>query len=125
MAKLDARPSIVNIDAYQGDQFELTVNVVDPAGDPFDLTDYDARMTIRQHIADLAPTITAETEGTTATPASGVVVFSFDGDVMQPLRGSYTYDAEVYPSGNLSGRRTVVAGMLDVAGDVTQPAVVL
>ena len=121
MTKLNARPEIVNIDAYQGDEFVLTVNVVDSDGAVFDLTDYEAGMTIRQHIADLDPVIAAEAAGVIADPPTGVVVFTFDGTVMQPLRGDYTYDAEVRPTANTSARRTVVAGQLKIRGDVTQP----
>ncbi len=118
---LDAGPNIVNIDAYQGDEFVLTVTVLDPDGAVFDLTDYEAGMTIRQHIADLDPVIAAEAAGVIADPATGVVVFTFDGGTMQPLRGDYTYDAEVRPTANTSARRTVVAGQLKMRGDVTQP----
>ncbi len=121
MGNLNARPDIVNVDGYQGDSLALTVNVLDSSGAVYDLTGLEGVMTIRRHVADLEQVVAAEAPAVIADPLTGVAVFNFDGETMQPLRGSYTYDAEFRATDNTSDRRTLVAGMLNVRGDVTQP----
>lgn len=112
-----------NITIRQGATFQLQATVQDSAGDPVDLTGFDARMQVRTDYADNAGTVLVDLtlgDGVAVpTPANGVIVFTIDADATEDLPGGrWRYDAEIESSGGVVTR--ILEGAATVSREVTR-----
>lgn len=101
MAVIDARPTVVDLNVYGGDDLVLKIDVTDNAGTAFDLTGYTAAAEIRA-TAD-APTAIAFTTSTLAN----TVTISLDAATTAtlPLKGVWDVQVE-----SATGVVTTLAG---------------
>jgi len=103
----------------QGATWNATLQWLDDADDPIDLTSFTARMQLRRHIG--SPT--AEIELTTAngritiTALTGTIMLSIDADDTADLNGSYVYDLELI---NGSAVTRLLKGSVTVDPEVTK-----
>lgn len=79
-----------DLDIYQGDDFELLIDVIDGDGAPVDLTGRTVRSQIRR--APGALELAAEFDVDLTNAATGRVVLALPSAASAPLVGVYRYD---------------------------------
>ena len=87
------------ITIVRGDTPSIQVTVTDEDGDIFDLTNYTARLTVkenRQHKD--ADAIIGPITGTITTPSNGIIVFNLSTSVTDKAAGKYSYDVQINDS---------------------------
>jgi len=109
-----------NITGYQGDNFQLTLNVKDSNGSPINLNGYQVRGQVRasygsdEILLDLNPTIVSNTSGTIAININSYI--SEDIPVSE-----HVYDIERYPSGIETGNSIkLMRGKFVILPEVTR-----
>lgn len=107
-------PSNYDLKLYQGDFFAFNVTLKDALGDPYDLTGFTAKCTIR---ASYGAVEKFEAE-CTITPAEGLIEVLFPSDVTVLITpGDYIWDFQTTtPEGN---NRTYLTGDVQVYGEVS------
>lgn len=84
------------ITIIRGDTPTIQVTVTDSDGAVFDLTDYTARLTVKEEpqFKD-ADAILGPVTGTIASPATGVITFALSNALTDKSAGDYVYDVQV------------------------------
>lgn len=93
------------------DTLYLPVTWKETNGDPYDLTGYTAKLTVKSSYAAATPLL--EVTGTIATPASGQAIF--EGTVPSAA-GRYVYDVEMK---SVSYTKTILRGVFEIQPEVT------
>jgi hypothetical protein len=78
-------PSVVDIDIYQGTEFDLRLVLKDSAGVPFNLSGYNARGEIKFHYSDSSGIWNIQVTPTSGYYASGYL------DMFIPATGTATF----------------------------------
>lgn len=105
-----------NIVIDQGADFSATIDVKDPVGDPYNLTDHTVASQMRKNYASAS----AITFNASHNSGGGQIFLSLPAAntaVIEP--GRYLYDVEITSTGTGSVTR-VVQGMVTVTGGVTR-----
>ena len=118
-----------NITIEKGATYRRQLQYKDSAGDPIDLTDYSARMQIRQKVTDniihlnLTTTKDADGSGLTITAASGTI----DIEISAASSSNFdfgtegVYDLEIYSgSGDSTYVLRLLEGKVKVSKNVTR-----
>ncbi len=116
---------IVRLHAVRGMTWAWSVErLVDPDGNPLDLSGFDLLMRVRRRRGDPAAIIElSSSDGRLATPAAGLVVGEVDGDAMLAFP-DVDHDEEYWHSLvaiNVDARIQVWHGPVLVAIDPTRP----
>jgi len=87
-----------NLSLYQGDDFSQEILYLEQDSTPVNLTNYSARMQVRQDYG-ITPIISVTTEtdgGITKDNANGIFIITITNELTSTLiAGSYIYDFEV------------------------------
>lgn len=104
-----------NIEIEQGTDFEVTINVENLVGDPYDLTNHTVASQMRKNYSSSsATTFTAS-----HNDAGGVVTLSLDNTQTELLEpGRYLYDVEITSDTNKKTR--VIEGVATVTPGITR-----
>lgn len=113
----------------QGTTFARELQYLDSAGLPVDLTDYGARMQIRQTyesvttIVTLTNTVGADGSGLVVTPASGTIAITLSAASSSALNfsGEAVFDLEIYSgSGASQYVKRLIEGKVKLSREVTR-----
>jgi hypothetical protein len=110
-----------NITADQGATFSFNLHWFDPDGTPKDITDYTARMQVRQRYVSTSTvlSLTSPSGGITLGGGSGSVVVTASATAMADIAASdYLYDLEMVASNGIVTR--LVKGSFTVRPEVTR-----
>ena len=109
-----------DIIADQGATFTRNLHWFDPAGDPVNLTDYTARMQVRQRFVSTSTVLSlTSSSGITLAGASGVITITASATVMADIAaGEYVYDLELVSGGGVVTR--LLMGSFTVRPEVTR-----
>jgi hypothetical protein len=107
-----------NFIIQQGSTFRRLIQYTDSNGSPIDLTDYSARMQIRESVdsnvvlVNLTTNVGSDGSGIVITPASGTldITLSAVSSSQLSFTGEAVYDLEIYSG---SGDSTYVARILE------------
>lgn len=94
-------PTFVLVCIYQGTTFRQTVTLRDSDGEPFDLTDWGARMQIREHMHGPLVLELSTSNGRIELGEDGKIVMTVDAATTEALTvwadyEQYVYDLELY-----------------------------
>jgi hypothetical protein len=113
----------------QGSTFTRQIQYLDSTGNPVDLTDYSARMQIRQShdsattIVSLSTTVGDDGSGLVLTPASGTIdiTISATSSSLLTFGGEAVFDLEIYSgSGASTYVKRLVEGKVKLSKEVTR-----
>lgn len=112
----DFLPSNFDLEIYKGDYLPLTITLVQPNGNPLNLTGYTAHSHIRSNYGD---EVIYPFSVSIPVPSSGQVNLTLTSATSAGIApGSYIWDFQVRePSGNI---RTYLAGDVTVYDEVTK-----
>lgn len=121
-----ASPAVYTFQIYQGQTWRNTLRLKDAAGDPIDLTDYTARMQIRETVesATFVLELTTENGRLTIDELAGEIAVLVDADdtsaIELPLGepGQWVYDLEIIDSSDVVTR--VLQGAVVMHAEVTR-----
>lgn len=100
----------------QGSDYVTTITINDASGDPFDLTDYDAKSQMKKSY--YSTTVTANFVIEIAQPETGAVQISLDSaNTANVAAGRYVYDVVIKNSSNNVTR--ILEGIVNVLPQVT------
>ena len=103
---------------YRNDTLSLPVIVKDGNGNPYNLTGYTMKMTVKRHKDDLdADAVIGTKTATIVAPATGVGVFSFSSSDTNKTAGKYYYDVEISKSND---KKTVILDEFIILQDITK-----
>jgi len=111
-----------NVTVVRGDTWDFTVTLVDPNGDPYDLTDCELTFTVEGLVSKtLGAGITIDPDGDPApdpeTGIAGITLDAGDTSAAPDRRTAYPYDVQLTTS---TGEvRTPIRGLFIVVPDVT------
>jgi hypothetical protein len=104
-----------NLVIDQGSTFSATIDLSDPDGDVFDLTNYTVAAQMRKNYTSSAAT----TFGASHTGGTGKIVLTVNSTVSATLEpGRYLYDVEITSPGGTVTR--VVEGIVTVTPGITR-----
>ena len=109
-----------NIIADQGATFSRNLHWFDPDGTPKDITDYTARMQVRQRYVSTSTVLSLVSPGDIALGGgSGTIVVTASATTMAAVAsGEYVYDLEMVASNGVVTR--LVQGTFTVRPEVTR-----
>jgi len=111
---VDALPAVVNLLAYQGDDYFLNLFVTDPAGDPANLTGCTAKAEVRVTTADAAPLASF-----TATVAADQVSLHLPHvEAAKLTAGTLRWDCQLTDAAGVV--TTIASGTVVVTAEVTR-----
>ena len=116
---MSVAPGILNLTFPQGATWDLSITWTDSAGDPIDVTDYSARMQVRQSYtsADAVLSLT-NGSGITLGGTAGTIDVNVSATATAGVAAlQYVYDLEVEESSVVT---RVVQGSLTVTPEVTR-----
>lgn len=110
-------PDILDLEAYQGDDFERVLNFFEDDGTtPLDLTGYEAAAQVRRWVDSDEPD--AEFTIDDSALDEGKVTLTLTGAETEVLSGAYSWDFQMEdPGGKV---RTYIAGKVTVKQGVTR-----
>lgn len=117
-----AFPSTFNFNYYSGDRYEFVIRPKQSNGDIFDLTDFDAVMSINTARASSGSVPFLTNIQGTVNVSQGtitIVILPSYGDNMKAA--SYVYDVEIY-NNDRSEVYTIVTGTITVTRDIANTA---
>ena len=117
---MGACAGLYNIVADQGATFTRNLHWFDSAGDPVNLTDYTARMQVRQRYVSTSTVLSlTSASGITLGGSSGTIVVTASATTMAGISsGEYVYDLEMVASNGVVTR--LVQGTFTVRPEVTR-----
>jgi len=115
MKSVSLRPDDLAIDAWQGDDFSLTVTLRDQDDQtPIDISTYTFTGQIRRNPGD---PVDVELICTVTDGPNGVMTATATSAQTSPLSGRYVYDLQSDKSGSI---RTYLAGVIHFGSEVTK-----
>jgi hypothetical protein len=113
-------PSLVDIDIYQGTEFDLRLVLKDSAGAPFNLSGYSARGQIKRRFSDASGICPLTVTPTSGFLASGYldIFIAATGTVNLPVMQAL-YDIQIYD--NSSYVEQFVKGYANIYPEVMLP----
>lgn len=109
-----------NIVADQGATFSRNLHWKDENGDPIDITDYTARMQVRERFVSATPVLSlVSPTNISLGGGSGTVVITASASTMAGITaGDYVYDLEMVASNGVVTR--LIQGSFKVTPEVTR-----
>jgi hypothetical protein len=113
-----AFPSTFNFNYYQGDRYEFVIRPKQSNGDTYDLTDYNAAMTIASARGSASAAFGSPILGTINTSLGTVTLVILPSFGEDMTAASYVYDIEIY-NDDRTQVFTLVTGTITVTRDIT------